>query len=237
MSVSVILILILVYLAFVLDMPYRSTVNNFVSCVAAGNQVLESFPRQCRDRDGTLYVESVATADLSRLIQVAAPVPGALVSSPVSFSGKARGPWYFEGSFPVTVRASDGSAIGSGIAEAKGEWMTLEFVPFTGAVSFTKTPTATGTLVFHKENPSGDPALDLSYTIPVSFTSEVVGSAPCVVSGCSSEICAETEMMSTCAFRPEYACYARARCERQASGSCGWTKTADYRACITTLSN
>ncbi len=38
--------------------------------------------------------------------------------------------------------------------------------------------------------------------------------------------------MSTCEFKPEYACYKSATCERQKSGSCGWTPTAELTKCI-----
>jgi hypothetical protein len=56
--------------------------------------------------------------------------------------------------------------------------------------------------------------------------------APCVKSGCSGQICADQSMFSTCEFRPEYACYQTATCERQASGSCGWTQTPALTSCL-----
>lgn len=54
----------------------------------------------------------------------------------------------------------------------------------------------------------------------------------CVVSGCSSQICADQPMFSTCEFRPEYACYQSATCEPQADGTCGWTATPELQACL-----
>lgn len=54
----------------------------------------------------------------------------------------------------------------------------------------------------------------------------------CVISGCSGQICAEEEMMSTCEFLPEYACYKDAVCERQASGQCGWTMSDELKSCL-----
>jgi len=58
--------------------------------------------------------------------------------------------------------------------------------------------------------------------------------AACVKTGCSGTICAEPgkEVITTCEYRPEYACYKTAACERQASGSCGWTQTAELTACL-----
>jgi hypothetical protein len=57
--------------------------------------------------------------------------------------------------------------------------------------------------------------------------------APCFVGGCSGQICSDQEgVISTCEFRPEYACYADATCERQVDGECGWTPTPELEACL-----
>jgi hypothetical protein len=48
--------------------------------------------------------------------------------------------------------------------------MTSEFVPFTGSVSYTLPSGATSTegfVVFMNDNPSGDPARDLTVRVPV----------------------------------------------------------------------
>ena len=58
------------------------------------------------------------------------------------------------------------------------------------------------------------------------------GSNPCVVSGCSRQVCSEQQMMTTCEWRDEYACYRTARCERQADGKCGWTPTDELKRCL-----
>lgn len=56
---------------------------------------------------------------------------------------------------------------------------------------------------------------------------------PCYVGGCSAQLCSDTpSMASTCEYRAEYGCYKTARCERQASGKCGWTQTDVLRACL-----
>jgi hypothetical protein len=58
--------------------------------------------------------------------------------------------------------------------------------------------------------------------------------AACVKSGCSATMCVEPgkEMMTTCEWKPEYACYQAATCERQADSSCGWTPTPELTACL-----
>ena len=54
----------------------------------------------------------------------------------------------------------------------------------------------------------------------------------CIVTGCSSQICADKEVYTTCEFRPEYACYKNAACKRQANGKCGWTMTEELNNCL-----
>jgi hypothetical protein len=57
--------------------------------------------------------------------------------------------------------------------------------------------------------------------------------AACFVGGCSGQICSDQEgIISTCEFRPEFACYQQASCERQADGACGWTETPELATCI-----
>jgi len=55
---------------------------------------------------------------------------------------------------------------------------------------------------------------------------------PCVKTGCSNEICADEQRMSTCEYRPEYECYKKAACERQEDGNCGFTQTTELKSCI-----
>ncbi len=57
---------------------------------------------------------------------------------------------------------------------------------------------------------------------------------PCFVGGCSSQLCGEKEdeMVSTCEWKNEYACYRKTKCERQSSGQCGWTETPEFKSCL-----
>lgn len=55
----------------------------------------------------------------------------------------------------------------------------------------------------------------------------------CYVGGCSSQVCSDRpDVMTTCEWREEYACYRTAKCERQATGQCGWTQTEELLACV-----
>jgi hypothetical protein len=59
-----------------------------------------------------------------------------------------------------------------------------------------------------------------------------VSSKPCMKTGCSSQVCSDESVITTCEWRPEYACYQKAKCERQANGKCGFTRTPELIACL-----
>ena len=57
----------------------------------------------------------------------------------------------------------------------------------------------------------------------------------CFIGGCSSQICSDqSDIVSTCEWLEEYACYRTATCERQDDGACGWTATPELDACLST---
>ncbi len=113
---------------------------------------------------------SVLPTDKSNLIIVASPIKDSKVSSPLTVSGRARGTWFFEGSFPIFLTDWDGKIIAEGHASAQGDWMTDEFVKFVGNLQFDKPAYGErGTLIFKKDNPSGLPEHDDAYEITVLF--------------------------------------------------------------------
>jgi hypothetical protein len=61
-----------------------------------------------------------------------------------------------------------------------------------------------------------------------------VAGGECEVGGCSGTACTEPgrQVMTTCEYRAEYACYQSASCERQTDGTCGWTQSPDLVACL-----
>jgi hypothetical protein len=105
----------------------------------------------------------------SDLIMIDTPQAGAVLSSPLTISGKARGQWYFEASFPVKLLDDKGNVVVQIPVQAQGDWMTTEFVPFTAKLEFVAPTSSTGTLVFEKDNPSGLPENDKKVEIPVRF--------------------------------------------------------------------
>lgn len=149
-------------------------VTNFSECMAAGYPVMEIYPRQCQSKD-MIYVEEVAITNEEEekhkdLIVLDTIHAGSYISSPVTIAGRARGSWFFEASFPISIVNWDGLIIGQGIAQAKSDWMTEEFVPFEATISFDKaTYKNNGSIILQKDNPSGLPENDDALEIPIFF--------------------------------------------------------------------
>ncbi len=104
----------------------------------------------------------------TRLVRVETPRANEVVKSPLAVRGQARGPWFFEGSFPVRLLDDQGKELAVTPAQAQGEWMTEDFVPFKATLEFT-TNAKTGTLVLEKDNPSGLPEQANELRFPVIF--------------------------------------------------------------------
>ena len=148
-------------------------IKSFEDCEGAGYAVMESYPRQCRTPDGRLFVEVLAPSITyikasKEKIVVDTPIPGGVVSKEFEIKGKAAG-WYFEASFPVKVLDKDGNVLWIGPAQAQGDWMTAEFVPFKVTAKITSTYTGPATLVLEKDNPSGLPENDASASFPITI--------------------------------------------------------------------
>lgn len=150
----------------------ENNVKNFAECVAAGNPVMESYPRQCRVNGETFKEDIGNELEKDNLIRLSVPRPNTSIESPLIVKGFARGNWFFEASFPIFIVDWDGKIIGQGIATAEAPWMTAEFVPFTATVKFDKSQiqgnySNHGTLILKKDNPSGLPENDDALEVPV----------------------------------------------------------------------
>ncbi len=145
------------------------TASNFEECVAQGNPVMESWPRQCRAGDKT-FVENIGN-ELEKidLIRINTPRPNQLVESPLEIEGEARGYWFFEADFPVKLLDANDEELGTAIAKTSSNWMTEDFVSFEATLEFETPITKKGTLILEKDNPSGLPENADELRIPVRF--------------------------------------------------------------------
>lgn len=93
---------------------------------------------------------------------------GQAISLPLTVTGKVVGNWFFEGSFPVVMKDSNGNQIGVALAHSPEDWMTANVIPFSVTLP-TTSYRGTGTLTFTKDNPTDEAQFDASYVVPVIF--------------------------------------------------------------------
>ena len=113
--------------------------------------------------------EEILDDNLNDLLRVENPRRGQLVTSPLKITGEARGYWFFEANATVELLDGNLNQISETYTTAMGEWMTEDWVSFTGTMTFEKPATENGFLVLHKANPSGLKEHEMSDTIPVKF--------------------------------------------------------------------
>jgi hypothetical protein len=126
---------------------------------------------------GLLYRErAIAPAPTSTpladdMIIIDSPLPNGVVASPMKVTGRARGTWYFEATFPITLTNWDGLIIAETYATAQSDWMTTDWVPFEATVVFDADTrvSSRGFLILRKDNPSGLPQYDDAREITVFF--------------------------------------------------------------------
>jgi len=115
----------------------------------------------CRYSDASNTIEEICVYNLKA---------ATAVKNPLVLTGVARGNWFFEASFPVEILDGNNNVLMQGLAQAHGEWMTADLVPFTVTeLKFVTPATPTGAIVLKKDNPSGLPQNDASFTIPIKF--------------------------------------------------------------------
>jgi hypothetical protein len=118
-----------------------------------------------------LFIVGTYVSDRNN-VHVFSPGSDAALTIPLTVMGEARGAWYFEASFPVVLVDEHGSTIAQGIAQAQGNWMTTDFVPFTATLNYASSTASShysgrGTLIFKKDNPSGLAQNDAEVDVPV----------------------------------------------------------------------
>lgn len=149
-------------------------VMSFEDCAQAGYPVTGERPRQCKTPDGRTYAEELSekptyTNSSADMIVVDLPYPGAVTGKEFSVTGKARGTWFFEASFPVHVLDNNGNVLATAVAQAESDWMTPNFVPFKATVKVPDSYIGKATLLLKKDNPSGLSEHDASISFPITI--------------------------------------------------------------------
>ncbi len=171
-------------------------------------------------------------------------------------SGLAYYQVYSDRFFPVYVLDGNKGIIGIVKAYVNGSIRADGYIPFRAVLSFTNPTTPTGYLVF--KNMYDTDAISAVTIIPIRFNtyegysnrmpSLIYGSPRtntnplannCVIGGCNMQLCLEQSdvknTVTSCEYRPAYACYQRAICERNSqSGRCGWRIDNTLATCLQT---
>lgn len=160
---------------FVFYFNYEKTkkpaINSFDECAKVNPIESQTYPPQCKTSDGRVFTQDVGNEmQFQDQIELYSPRPNQIVTSPLDVAGRARGSWYFEGVIQVILYGNDNIPIAQTSLHSEGEWMTEDFVDFSGTIAFTKpTKSTTGKLVIRKGIASGLKSTQQELVIPVSF--------------------------------------------------------------------
>lgn len=104
-------------------------------------------------------------------IEVFSPKPNDAISSPLKITGIVRGNGWsgFEGQVgEVILLDGNGKELTTGVLKTTTDWGYLP-TNFEATLDFAPPAGGAGQLVFHNENPSGDPVRDKTFVVPIKF--------------------------------------------------------------------
>jgi glucose/arabinose dehydrogenase len=146
--------------------------------LSTSNRDGRGYPKAGDDKIIKINPIKLLESEINQTIIIDLPKPNEVVKSPLIIKGKARGNWFFEATFPVILVDWDDKIISEGYVQAKGDWMTNDFVEFEGKLEF-KNPafpntninhfSHRGTLILKGGNPSGLLENQLSFEVPIIF--------------------------------------------------------------------
>ena len=110
-----------------------------------------------------------STPSTEQGILVSSPKINEKIKSPLEIKGDARGYWFFEAEFLAELYDANNNFLGGAILTAKDDWMTENFVPFEGELTFSQPATSLGTLKVLSANPSGLPEHQRIFEVPIQF--------------------------------------------------------------------
>lgn len=159
-KINIVIAAILVVLIVILGVRFLSGEDNWIcqngEWVKHGNPSASKPTKPCGN-------QTSQEAD----IIVDSPASNQIIKSPLVFQGKAKGTWFFEATAPVRLVDDKNKILAAGYIQAVGEWMTTDYVPFTGELKFSYNTTSEGLLIFQKDNPSGLPQNDKEFKVSV----------------------------------------------------------------------
>jgi len=105
--------------------------------------------------------------DAKDVIIIDSPKPYQKIQNPIYIKGKAKGSFFFEGSFPVRIEDENGNIVITDHIETNENWMTENFVFFEKHLDISNVNIKRGFIIFEKANPSGLPENKLEIKVPI----------------------------------------------------------------------
>lgn len=164
------IIIIILIAAAALSIKFFSTENNAWICqdgnwVKQGNPTTPEPTTPCSGNNNQAIDPNQIVVEPDIVVDM--PRTNDNVSNPIKIEGRARGNWFFEAVFPVTLVDQNKNIIASGNVTATADWITADYVPFKGELAYPKNASGSATLVLEKDNPSGLPENAAKYEIQV----------------------------------------------------------------------
>lgn len=148
---------------FIFSKDVSNTVNNH-----SVDQIDQTDPKNSNNTKPTVQA-------IEGMITITSPQQGSTIdpSAETIVSGKAVGNWFFEATAPVGVYDLDGKLLTRTYVSAMGEWMTTNYVDFTGKIApFLTNGATSGYVQFSNSNPSDNEGFNRSLRIMVLFKTQ-----------------------------------------------------------------
>ncbi|MBC7194143.1 MAG: hypothetical protein H5U37_00555 [Caldisericia bacterium] len=113
------------------------------------------------------YLVTKKINDAKDTIIIDSPKPYQKIQNPLYIKGKAKGSFFFEGSFPVRIEDENGNVVITDHIETNENWMTENFVSFEKYLDINNINIKRGFIVFEKANPSGIPENKFEIKVPI----------------------------------------------------------------------
>lgn len=150
-----------------------AVLDDFEECAAAGNPVMESYPRRCRSANKT-FTEDIGNAvEMADQIRVTIPKPNEGVAFPLEIRGEVRGNWFVDGAFPIQLIDSMGRKIAETTAHTEEELRGDNFVPFSAHLAHVSSSPARAVFVFVRGGVTDTTEPGTRLTLPVRLLGDV----------------------------------------------------------------
>ena len=226
-----------------------ASINNFEDCKTAGYPILETYPEQCKTPDNRTFVriivpkESLFNSSVTFQINESIKFPDGLSVTllEINDSRCKQGVVCIWAGELAPVFALIYGNVGEIQQEIRLGYSTLKqltqnnyIFSLDNVTETTATITVTNQVACTMDAKICPDGSAVGRVGPnCEFAPCPSDSSACYIGGCSSQICSDQkDIVSTCEYREEYACYKNAECKRQANGQCGWTETTELKACL-----